>query len=311
MKLSAITAITALGIALSFSASAQNRMSGAFTEEFDSGSSAHFQYNANDFKHFCGVPSLSEKGTDVILLRIDPKTPAGAGRGPEIGTASTTHFGSYSARLRVPDVKEVQPDAGAVVGYFTYREDRNFGLSEIDVEFLIADPRIIYVGAWTSTPGHIDQLQRIGRTINLATGQIYETVYRSFHDGNRNHPFTSEETTSPKTIRPIEGFDASKRFYEYGFDWHSDRLTWWIVDPETNEKIILWDFRGTTPNFHGIPQPPTTYRLNFWHTSDWPVETNRKSVEAPAYPYMLEADYMSFIPFEEESKAWIEKNDWK
>lgn len=311
MKNTAISAIFALCALISINASAQRSMSAAFKEDFDQKTSGCFQYNANNFRHFCGVPSLSEQGTDVMLLRIDPKTQAGAGKGPEISSRENTHFGTYSARFKVPDVKEVQPNVGSVVGYFTYREDNNFGLSEIDIEFLIADPRIIYIGAWTSTPGRFDQLQRIGRTINLATGAIYETVYRSFHDGNRNHPFTTDESTTPRTIKAIEGFDASKRFYEYGFDWHPDRLTWWIVNPNTNEKTILWDFSGTTPNFKGIPQPPTTYLFNFWHTNDWSVETNRNSLEAPAYPYMVEVDWMSFTPFEEESKAWIEKNNWR
>lgn len=311
MKLTTITLVVAFLAALSGKADAQNRMSEAFTEHFDKPTSEYFNIDTGNFRHFCGVPSLSEKGTGALLMRINPETPAGAGRGPEISSKKRTHFGSYSARLRVPDVKDVQPNVGSVVGYFTYREDRNFGLSEIDIEFLIADPRIIYIGTWTSTPGHIDQLQRVGRTINLATGRIYETIYRSYRDGNRNHAFTDSISTVPAVIEPIEGFDASKRFYTYGFDWHQDRLTWWILHPQTNEKIILWDYQGTTPDFSGIPQPPSTYLLNFWHTNDWPVETNSRSTEAPAYPYMLEADWMSFEPFEEESNGWIEQNNWK
>ena len=311
MKITTITSVLALAAAISVNANAQSRMSEAFTENFDNPSSEFFNIDTRNLRHFCGVPSLSEVGTDVLLMRIDPKTPAGAGRGPEISSRKNTHFGSYSARLRVPDVKAVQPNVGSVVGYFTYREDRNFGLSEIDIEFLIADPRIIYVGTWTSTPGNVGQLQRVGRTINLATGKIYETIYRSYHDGNRNHPFTDSLSTIPTVIEPIEGFDASKQFYTYGFDWHADRLTWWILHPQTGEKIILWDYQGTTPNFSGIPQPPSTYLLNFWHTNDWSVETNPRSLEAPAYPYMLEADWMSFEPFEDESNAWIEKNNWK
>lgn len=286
-------------------------MSASFKEDFGNPQSEYFNIDTRNLKHFCGQESFTEKGTGVLLLRIDPETPAGAGRGPEISSKQRTHFGSYSARLRVPDVREVQPNVGSVVGYFTYREDRNFGLSEIDIEFLIADPRIIYIGTWTSTPGHIDQLQRVGRTINLATGHIYETVYRSFRDGNRNHPFTDPLSTTPSTIEPIEGFDASKQFYVYGFDWHADRLTWWIEHPQTKEKIILWDYQGTTPDFSGIPQPPSTYLLNFWHTNNWPVETNSRSIEAPAYPYMLEADWMAFEPYEDESNAWIEQNNWK
>jgi hypothetical protein len=41
------------------------------------------------------------------------------------------------------------------------------------------------------------------------------------------------------------------------------------------------------------------YRLNFWHTNNWPVETNPNSVEAPLYPYELEIDWMAYKPFDE------------
>ena len=308
-----LTIITVLGVLLSDTsiASAQeSRFMGQFTEDFHTWPSDYFDCNGKFTSRYVPcVPSLTEKGTDVMLMRIDPAERAGAGRGPEIGSRKLTHFGSYSARLRVPDVKDVQPNVGSVVGYFTYRMDRTFGLSEIDIEFLIADPRIIYIGAWTSTPD--GQLQRIGRTINLAEGRIYETIYRSFRDGNRNHRITDEAGNSPAKVEAIKGFDASKQFYEYGFDWHADRLTWWMIHPQTNEKIILWDYHWSTPDFPGIPVSPTTYLLNFWHTNDWNVETNPKSLEAPAYPYMLEADWMPYEPYVEESEKWCADNNWK
>ena len=263
-------------------------------------------------RYFCGVPSLSENNDGVMLMRIQPSDPAGAGRGPEIASNKSTHFGTYSARIRVPDVKKVQPNVGTVVGYFTYRYTRGFGLSEIDFEWLIADPTLIYIGTWTSDPNSVNNLQRVGRTINLAKGQILYTNYRSYHDGNRNHNFNNDDDAalSPRTIPAIEGYDASKRFYVYGFDWYPDRLTWWIEHPETREKIILWDYQGTTPNFSGIPQPPTTYLLNFWHTNDWAVDTNPRSKEAPKYPYFLEIDWMKYEPYDEINIEWREKNNW-
>lgn len=279
----------------------------AFREDFSSPTSDHMYYGSQVGMYFPGTRSLSEKDTRVMAMRINPATPAGAGRGPEIGTRKRTHFGSYSARIRVPDVKDVQPDVGAVVGYFTYRMDRTYGLSEIDFEWLIADPSIIYIGTWT---GPENALQRIGRTINLATGRIYSTIYRSPADGNRNHNF-SGEGNQPESIPAIAGYDASKRFHVYGFDWYPDRLTWWMLHPETGEKVILWDYRGTTPNFTGIPEPPTTYLLNFWHTNDWSVETNPRSTEAPAYPYALEVDWMSYEPYTDLSDAWLKEHNYQ
>ena len=153
-----------------------NRFQGAFIENFSTSKSEFFNCHGRyDFRYFPNVPSLSEKGSDVMVMRIAPDDPAGAGRGPEIGTKKFTHFGTYKARIRVPDVKKVQPNIGSVVGYFTYRMDDRFGLSEIDFEWLIADPQLIYIGTWT---GEGNKLQRVGRTINLATGEILYTILR-------------------------------------------------------------------------------------------------------------------------------------
>ena len=314
MKPTLLTIAIALLIPAAF-ASAQdtdNRFMREFTENFDSSRPQYFNTSGSSLRYYCGVPSLSENGTDVMLMRINPSDPAGAGRGPEISTSKSTHFGTYSARIRVPDVKRAQPNVGVVVGYFTYRFTRGFGLSEIDFEWLIADPTLIYIGTWTSDPNNVGNLQRVGRTINLAKGQILYTNYRSYHDGNRNHNFDSSDDAAltPRTIAPIEGYNAAKQFYVYGFDWYPDRLTWWIEHPETKEKIILWDYRGTTPNFSGIPQPPTTYLLNYWHTRDWAVDTNSRSIEAPKYPYFLEVDWMKYEPYDDINVEWRQKNNY-
>ena len=287
------------------------RFSGAFKEDFDGSKPQNFSGGSAP-KLFFGVPSLTEKGTTVMLERIQPSDPAGAGRGPEISSNKRTHFGTYSARLRVPDVKAAQANVGAVVGYFTYRFTQGYGLSEIDFEWLIADPRLIYIGTWTSAPDNVENLQRVGRTINLAEGKILYTNYRSYHDDNRNHNFDSSDDAAltPRTIPAISGYDASKKFYVYGFDWYPDRLTWWIEHPDTGEKIILWDYQGTTPNFSGIPQPPTTYMMNFWHTNNWPVDTNPRSTEAPKYPYCLEVDWMKYEPYDEINIKWREEHDF-
>lgn len=276
----------------------------AFVEDFDKTTSKYFMERrdrrdeATDFRYFPGNVSLSEKGTDVLLYRIDPQDPAGAGRGPEIISRKYTSYGTYAARIRIPDVTKVQPNVGAVVGYFTYNMEPGKSLSEIDWEWLIADPEIVYIGTWTGPRGN---LQRIGRTINLATGEILYTIYRSGKDGNINHPLTGLQN-QPETIPAIEGFNAAKQFYTYGFDWYPDRLTWWILHPESGEKIVLWDYQGSTPDFTGIPDNHTYYRLNFWHTNNWPVETNPDSIEKPAYPYEVEVDWMSYTPFKEYAK---------
>src|SRR5690606_6653375 len=102
--------------------------------------------NRPEFTRAFGVDSPSEPGTKIMSFKIDPDGPVGAGRGPEIISNEFTHYGTYSARLKVPDPRVDQPNVGAVVGYFTYHMDDDPGLSEIDFEWLIADPTVIYVG---------------------------------------------------------------------------------------------------------------------------------------------------------------------
>ena len=290
-------------------AASEVRYHGPFIENFNKPTSEFFNFNSRrtgyDYRYYPGIPSLTEKGTEIMMLRLDPEDPAGAGRGPEIGTKDLTHFGTYSARIRVPDVTQVQPNLGVVVGYFTYRMDPVHGLSEIDFEWLIADPEIIYIGTWTGPRG---DLQRVGRTINLAKGIIYSTSYRADRAERNERGQLTGLQSQPETIQPLENYNAAARFYTYGFDWYPDRLTWWIINPDTHEKIVLWDYPGSTPNFTGIPVPPTRYLLNYWHTNNWPVQTNPKSVEKPLYPYELEIDWMAYTPFEELNKAYQEQN---
>ena len=275
-----------------------DKLHSAFVENFADSTSNYFRYgstgNKSGFKYKFGANSLTETGTNILSFKIDPQDSAGAGRGPEIISKYFTHFGTYAARLKVPQVKDIQPNVGAVVGYFTYHADSILGLSEIDFEWLPADPAIIYVGTWT---GHAGELRRVGRTINLAKGIIYNTEYKENHTGLRT-PLTGMQN-EPDTISAIADYDASAKFYTYGFDWYADRIRWWMIHPTSGEKIVLWDYQGSA---RGIPQHRTRYRMNCWHTDNWPVETNALSVERPLQPYELEVDWMSYEPFKSGSK---------
>ncbi|HAM10562.1 MAG: beta-glucanase/beta-glucan synthetase [Bacteroidetes bacterium GWE2_41_25] len=266
---------------------------GKFFEDFKKSSSRYFNPNhkesGTDLRYEFASESKSEQGTTILKFMIDPDDPAGAGKGPEIVSKNFTHFGTYAARIKVPDVSKIQPNVGAVVGYFTYHMDSDPGLSEIDYEWLIADPEIIYIGTWTGPRG---KLERIGRTLNLATGTIYSTSYRAGHEGERIKLEGAQN--QPETVPAIEGYNAAKQFYTYGFDWYPNRLRWWIIHPRTADTVILWDYQGSQL---GIPQNHTKYRLNFWHTNNWPVQTNPNSIEKPLDKYELEIDWMSYEPY--------------
>lgn len=287
-----LTLLLILIVILSVSAKREKHHK-AFFEDFKKSSSKYFNPNlkgtGTDARYEFAAESKAEPGTNVIIYRIDPEDPAGAGKGPELVSKQYTHFGTYAARLKVPDVAKVQPNVGAVVGYFTYHMDKDPGLSEIDWEWLIADPEIIYIGTWTGPRG---KLERIGRTLNMATGTIYSTSYRAGQEGERTKLEGAQN--QPETIPAIEGYNASKQFYTYGFDWYPNRIRWWIIHPQTADTVVLWDYQGSQL---GIPQNHTHYRLNFWHTNNWPVQTNPNSIEKPLERYELEIDWMSYKPW--------------
>lgn len=263
-----------------------------FKEDFSSRKSEFFRYGSTGkkagFKSKSGIKSSEKDESKILSFKLNPKDEAGPGKGPEIISRKFTHFGTYSTRLKVPDSRAVQPNVGAVVGYFTYHDDSEKGLSEIDFEWLIADPEVIYLGTWTGESG---KLKRIGRTINLAKGIIYTTEYREDHIGKSEQ--LSGRQNYPEKIEAIEGFDASAQFHTYGFDWHPDRIRWWILLPTTADTVVLWDYRGE----RGIPQHPSKYRMNFWHTDNWSVETNPNSLEKPSERFELEVDWMGYKPF--------------
>ena len=277
---------------IALTTNAQESAPHGFSEEFNDSALHNFHYGSTGvkdaFKWQAGASSSSEPATKVLLFKIDPADSAGAGRGPEIISNEYTSYGTYSARIKIPDIRKVQPNTGAVVGYFTYNMDSARGLSEIDMEWLVADPTILYIGTWTGGKG---KLQRIGRTIDLAKGKIYYTISKVGYNGTPTN-FTGLQN-QPESIAPIPGFDAAARFYTYGFDWYADRLCWWMLDPATGEKIVLWDYTGSQL---GIPPDKTRYRMNFWHTNTWPVETNPASTEKPQHPYELQVDWMKYEP---------------
>lgn len=274
----------------------------AFREEFSSASLENFHYASTGtqarFKWKSGKRPKSGPDTRLLSFRLNPKEDPGPGKGPEIISRKFTHFGTYSTKLKVPDPRKVQPNLGAVVGYFTYHNDPELGLSEIDFEWLPADPEVIYMGTWTGESG---KLLRVGRTINLAKGIIYATEEREDHLTQRT--LLAGEANLPEKLEAIKGFDASAQFHTYGFDWYPNRIRWWMLHPVTADTVVLWDYRGE----RGIPQHPSHYRMNFWHTDNWAVETNPEALEKPKKRYALEVDWMEYVPLESKTEVKLSK----
>jgi beta-glucanase (GH16 family) len=302
MQLLSILKTSALAAAILMAGKCSNERgteNKGFVEDFAADTLVNFRYgsggNRAEFTRAYGIPSVLEPETRVLTLTMDPDDRATPWQGPNISSHGFCHYGSYSGRIKIPDVRTLQPNVGGVVGFFTYFNDPAInGHSEIDIEWLIADPEIIYMNAWldTDAPPEISR-RRVGRTINLAKGIIYNTTYtEEVGDKTVRTPLSGDENL-PVKIQAIENFDASAGFYTYGFDWYPDRIRWWIIHPETGGKVVLWDYRGP---WERIPQTPARFMINFWHTDNWPVHTNPNSVERPVHRFGAEFDWVSYTP---------------
>lgn len=89
----------------------------AFKEDFsgEPGNGLSLDAGGKDFRCFPGFPSLTESGSTILMLRLDGAKDAGDGI--TLSSKDHVHFGSYSARVRLPDVKSVQPGLGASVEF--------------------------------------------------------------------------------------------------------------------------------------------------------------------------------------------------
>lgn len=301
------TTLVALGL---ISSTYAVDLSPAFTENFETSLSSNFNYasggNQADFTHQMGVASIIEPSTKVLALSMDTNDASGAWQGPNMTSANLTQYGRYSTRLKIPEVSN-QPLIGAVVGFYTYYNDQwgtqldddinNNGImdnSEIDIEWLIADPEVLYLSAYTDYDGNTGEARKVSRIINLAKGTIYSTKSaRSL--GGIGISLTGNENM-PSTLEAIPGFDASKQFYTYGFDWTDSNIRWWIINPNDGDTLVLWDYQGPSER---ITKKPASLMLNFWHTSDWGVITNYQATEKPKSIFTVEMDWVKYQTFDD------------
>ncbi len=100
-------------------------LAASFCQTFDAPEPENFgfrlQQGRDDFRYFSAFPSLSERETDILLLRLDPGDAAGAAGGPRVAMDSLTFLGSYSVRAKMPDISRLKAKPDVTV---------EFGLSD-------------------------------------------------------------------------------------------------------------------------------------------------------------------------------------
>jgi Glycosyl hydrolases family 16 len=205
----------------------------------------------------------------ALKLQLNAYPEAGAGGGAVITSNTLYRYGSFGTRMRTADCSG-QDHPGVVTGTFTYapgHSDANDnGVSdndEIDIEFLCAQPDVVYLSIWTDYSETGNSLRKISRAINLRTGKVLSTCYLVAY-GSACLPILPGEN-SPTGVPPIPGFNSATQFATYSFDWQPDHVTFNAYDG-SGRKLLLWDYRGPRSR---IPGQPSSLMQNVTHTKTW------------------------------------------
>lgn len=289
---------------------------GAFNEEFSDlkseDVSCSVKEDSDDFRYFPSYPSLSEKNTKILMMTLDPKDQPGLENGARVTSAKHTFYGSYSARVKLPDTRKAQANLGADAVLTISDIDKTHGLSQIEMEWKLADPTIVYMRA---TTGVAPEENTIERVVDIAKGNIIRSTYKSRkqtatggYTVNRQGELDGEQN-APETLKANSSYDASSAFYIYGFDWYPESIVWWMKSSVKDEKTVLWEYKGKKlfPDAladDGVPALPSVFHYAFFHDKKNPVEGKTSAIQAPKFPFELELDWLRYEPFEDHIAAW-------
>lgn len=184
----------------------------AFSEDFSVRESECFDFSyrndADDFRYYPGFPSLSENGNTILMLRLDPSDAAGTGS--VISSRDYTYYGTYSVRLRIPDIASVQSRLGACVDFALHDDDDVFGTDDVSLSLRLADQ-----------------------------SAVYPALSRTYPD-----PVSIGEPSVPE----LSGFNAAAKYYIYGLDWSAEKISWWLKTKESGDKIVLAENTQNVPS---------------------------------------------------------------
>jgi hypothetical protein len=270
-----------------------------FTENWNAATSPIFNFLPNGGSTITSNVSDGAAGDGRVVQLTLPAFPgAGPGGGPNLQSNQLFGFGTYEARLKTADCS-AQPSTGIISGFFTYLNDgsdqNGNGIrdnSEIDFEWLCAEPNVIWVTQWTDyQESPTLAMRRIMREIDLATGTIRQTCYSEGFGACTQNLTGSATEGQPSSITPIPGYNSATAYYTYGFTWLSNRLTWYVYHPTTGAKIILWDYQGPTVR---ITQRQAWYMFNVWHTPSWAPPGNPGAIQPPNTARNIRIDWATY-----------------
>ena len=190
----------------------------AFTQDFKTADTAPMELSVRqsspDFRYFPGFPSLSENDTDILLLRLDPADKAS--ECPCLTASGHTFYGSYSIRVKTPDLSRVKKTTDAQFEFRLAGDDPGAGVSGIGMKWSLSDPSKI--------------------TLTTLCG--------------------SRESQSGNSVAvPVpSGCNPSAKFLLCGWDWTPEYVRWWVQDSGTGERKVLLEITGSgeVPALPGI-----------------------------------------------------------
>lgn len=274
-----------------------------FVEQFnvDLALSPYFTWWSNNAKARATANVSDAQASDgrVLDLLLPKRTSEDPVNGPNLQSKVRYLYGTFEGRLKTGQCANNR--TGVVTSFFTYFSDGTDGNgdgladnSEIDLEWLCAAPESIYLTAWTDYDFATGTHRRVVRKVNLAAGTIEYTRFCWDWGGSDCQDLSqSPAENQPPSIPVLPSYNSASAYYEYGFEWTPNSITWWIVNPANGQRIILWDYRG--PADH-IPQVPAYYMANLWHSSNFIPEGNPSARQSPKKDVHAFWDWLEYTP---------------
>ncbi len=185
------------------------------------------------------------------LTRTGGQAAIGTDGAEEIVSNRMFSFGTFRFRLSLATCASTEEVVNGPFAYFndgTLAPDGLVVNREVDIEILCGEPWLINLTIWTEFTDE-QHLKNQSRVVDTKTGTVY--VYaddsQGTETGTENHP----ELVIP-------GFPQAGAFYEMGWTWAADRLTYFIVVDGT--PVMLWNATEVSR----IPQAPMEQHFNIW-----------------------------------------------
>ena len=159
-------------------------------------------------------------------------------------------------------------------GEFRSKEFFGYGRYEVRMKALKGDGALssffTYTGPYDDPPTPWDEID-----IEILGKDTTKVQFNYFRDGKGEHEYMYDL-----------GFDASKDFHEYGFEWHKDCIIWFVDGKEA--------YRVDKE----IPITKAKIMMNAWAgkgVDDWLKPFNARNL-----PLVAEYEWVKFTPFEDE-----------